>query len=97
MVIILAEESLKKSENLLVMDLHPSEVQVGEYRFACAKALGEHERTAASLASRNNNFKENRPFMHKCHLAGSFSSVLALRYLNCFNIANSSPNSTSAA
>ncbi|KAG2030225.1 TCP-1/cpn60 chaperonin family-domain-containing protein [Suillus americanus] len=68
MVIILAEESLKKSENLLVMDLHPSEVQVGEYRFACAKALGEHERsgadlsfntgTAVSLASRNNNFKE---------------------------------------
>lgn len=53
MVIILAEESLKKSENLLVMDLHPSEVQVGEYR-----NTSFHTGTDASLASRNNNFKE---------------------------------------
>ncbi|KAG1831946.1 chaperonin Cpn60/TCP-1 family [Suillus subalutaceus] len=42
MVIILAGELLKKSENLLVMGLHPSEVIKG-YELACAKALAELE------------------------------------------------------
>ncbi|KAG1842047.1 hypothetical protein DFJ58DRAFT_748302 [Suillus subalutaceus] len=41
MAIILAGELLKKSENLLVMGLHPDEVRTRGYRFACAKALGE--------------------------------------------------------
>ncbi|OJA15597.1 hypothetical protein AZE42_13277, partial [Rhizopogon vesiculosus] len=42
MVIILAGELLKKSENLLVMGLHPSEVIKG-YQLACIKALAELE------------------------------------------------------
>lgn len=42
MVIILAGELLKKSENLLVMGLHPSEVIKG-YELACTKALAELE------------------------------------------------------
>ncbi|KAG2074895.1 T-complex protein 1 [Suillus decipiens] len=47
MVIILAGELLKKSENLLVMGLHPSEVIKG-YELACAKALAELENLPTS-------------------------------------------------
>ncbi|KAG1879833.1 chaperonin Cpn60/TCP-1 family [Suillus subluteus] len=47
MVIILAGELLKKSENLLVMGLHPSEVIKG-YELACAKALAELENLSTS-------------------------------------------------
>ncbi|KAG1875962.1 chaperonin Cpn60/TCP-1 family [Suillus tomentosus] len=47
MVIILAGELLKKSENLLVMGLHPSEVIKG-YELACAKALAELESLSTS-------------------------------------------------
>ncbi|KAG1866806.1 hypothetical protein F4604DRAFT_1927776 [Suillus subluteus] len=43
MAIILAGELLKKSENRLVMGLHPGEVRTRGYRFACAKALDELE------------------------------------------------------
>ncbi|KAG1883741.1 hypothetical protein F4604DRAFT_1677472 [Suillus subluteus] len=43
MVIILAGEMLKKSENLLVMGLHPGEVIKG-YELACTKVLAELER-----------------------------------------------------
>lgn len=42
MVLILAGELLKKSEHLLIMGLHPSEVIKG-YELACVKALGELE------------------------------------------------------
>lgn len=42
MVIIFAGELLKKSENLLIMGLHPSEVIKG-YELACVKALSELE------------------------------------------------------
>lgn len=48
MVIILAGELLKKSENLLVMGLHPSEVIKG-YELACAKALAELESESLPL------------------------------------------------
>jgi T-complex protein 1 subunit theta len=44
MVIILAGELLKKSEHLLVMGLHPSEIIKG-YELACQKALSELEST----------------------------------------------------
>ncbi|KIK36727.1 hypothetical protein CY34DRAFT_811038 [Suillus luteus UH-Slu-Lm8-n1] len=47
MVIILAGELLKKSENLLVMGLHPSEVIKG-YELACVKALAELENLSTS-------------------------------------------------
>ncbi|KAG2153396.1 chaperonin Cpn60/TCP-1 family [Suillus clintonianus] len=47
MVIILAGELLKKSENLLVMGLHPSEVIKG-YELACTKALTELENLSTS-------------------------------------------------
>ncbi|KAG2031202.1 chaperonin Cpn60/TCP-1 family [Suillus americanus] len=47
MVIILAGELLKKSENLLVMGLHPSEVIKG-YELACSKALVELENLSTS-------------------------------------------------
>ncbi|OAX35707.1 T-complex protein 1 [Rhizopogon vinicolor AM-OR11-026] len=47
MVIILAGELLKKSENLLVMGLHPSEVIKG-YQLACIKALAELENLSTS-------------------------------------------------
>ncbi|KAG2131731.1 chaperonin Cpn60/TCP-1 family [Suillus bovinus] len=47
MVIILAGELLRKSENLLVMGLHPSEVIKG-YELACAKALAELENLPTS-------------------------------------------------
>ncbi|TFK42394.1 chaperonin Cpn60/TCP-1 family [Crucibulum laeve] len=43
MVLILAGELLKKSENLLIMGLHPSEIIKG-YELACAKALSELEK-----------------------------------------------------
>ena len=44
MVIMLAGELLKKSEHLLVMGLHPSEVIKG-YELASQKALSELDRT----------------------------------------------------
>lgn len=47
MVIIFAGELLKKSENLLIMGLHPSEIIKG-YELACAKALEELESTRFS-------------------------------------------------
>ncbi|KAI3610523.1 t-complex protein 1 [Moniliophthora roreri] len=43
MVIILAGELLKKSEQLLIMGLHPSEIIKG-YELACTKALAELEK-----------------------------------------------------
>lgn len=42
MVLILAGELLKKSENLLIMGLHPSEIIKG-YELASIKALAELE------------------------------------------------------
>lgn len=42
MVLILAGELLKKSEHLLIMGLHPSEIIKG-YELACIKALAELE------------------------------------------------------
>lgn len=42
MVLILAGELLKKSEHLLIMGLHPSEIIKG-YELACVKALAELE------------------------------------------------------
>jgi T-complex protein 1 subunit theta len=42
MVIILGGELLKKSEHLLIMGLHPSEIIRG-YELACTKALSELE------------------------------------------------------
>jgi len=42
LVLILAGEMLKKSEHLLVMGLHPSEIIKG-YELACKKALEELE------------------------------------------------------
>ncbi|KIK93916.1 hypothetical protein PAXRUDRAFT_33806 [Paxillus rubicundulus Ve08.2h10] len=46
-VLIFAGELLKKSENLLVMGLHPSEVIQG-YELACKKALAELETLSTS-------------------------------------------------
>lgn len=42
MVLVLAGELLKKSEHLLIMGLHPSEIIIG-YELACEKALQELE------------------------------------------------------
>lgn len=48
MVIIFAGELLKKSENLLIMGLHPSEIIKG-YELACIKALEELESAQLSF------------------------------------------------
>jgi T-complex protein 1 subunit theta len=48
LVIILAGELLKKSEQLLVMGLVPSEIIKG-YEMACAKALEELESMLSSF------------------------------------------------
>ena len=44
MVIIFAGELLKKAEHLLIMGLHPSEINRG-YELACKRALEELEST----------------------------------------------------
>lgn len=49
MVLILSGELLKKSEHLLIMGLHPSEIIKG-YELACTKALAELESTCIILA-----------------------------------------------
>lgn len=48
MVLILAGELLKKSEHLLIMGLHPSEIIKG-YELACAKALSELDSTRTTF------------------------------------------------
>ncbi|KIY51455.1 T-complex protein 1 [Fistulina hepatica ATCC 64428] len=50
MVLIFAGELLKKSEHLLIMGLHPSEIIKG-YEMACAKALAELEQLSSSSIS----------------------------------------------
>ncbi len=52
LVLILAGALLKRSETLLVLGIHPSEVILG-YELACAKALEELESTYAALPTRN--------------------------------------------
>lgn len=49
LVLILAGEMLKKSEQLLVMGLHPSEIVKG-YELAVTKALEELESTFPSVS-----------------------------------------------
>lgn len=50
MVLIFAGELLKKSEHLLVMGLHPSEIIKG-YELACVKAVAELESKHACSSS----------------------------------------------
>jgi T-complex protein 1 subunit theta len=50
MVTILAGELFKKSGNLFVMGLHPSEVIKG-YELACVKALAELESESSGPSS----------------------------------------------
>ncbi|KAG1888162.1 hypothetical protein F4604DRAFT_1674567 [Suillus subluteus] len=97
MVIILIGELLKKSENLLMMGLHPSESESGDTNSCVPKPSVNSKRTIsfhigtalkpASLALRNKNLKEISDSGIKVIIAGSSISDLALHYLNWFNIA----------
>ncbi|KAJ7576781.1 chaperonin Cpn60/TCP-1 family [Mycena floridula] len=71
LVIIFAGELLKKSEHLLIMGLHPSEIIKG-YELACVKALEELEKLSSS--------KLPSPFTHKSLSAALRPAIASKQY-----------------
>lgn len=70
-VLVFAGELLKKSEHLLIMGLHPSEIIIG-YELACEKALKELD----SLS----NFQLTKPLNQESLAAVLKSSIASKQY-----------------